>query len=762
MSGHLRRNSSQGRPKAAVHTPVQRPVSTVVRRATNLNRVEKRVIRRQATRQTSEGSQSHPKPAVRPVQPPRRVMPNNQSPARPRAVNSRPVSPPRPAANKSVSVSAVIGAAALGALALNASRAHPDVSLEIGALQRDLETLKETSALVEVQSDLANLDSGLNNVLALLEIARDNGYRYQKDLEDIASQALSRWEGLRPVMEVAIKKKASGLQAGLKPLGPQINRLNAVLLDAAAATPLLRSTHARVNDLLRQAERVQRDLENQYSPVESQVYELNRRLTQIHWAIDQLREAKYNLDTGEDMVMAVPARWDQGGKDDPEGVLYLTNQRLVFERKEKVATKKVLFITTASELLQEVLINQPVNNIQSYKAANKGLFGHQDFLEVSFQAPKLKSVALHLDGQDSNYWATLLQGVKSGMIERQRVSGSGLTLTDLSRPLTQEDLLDLQNEASALQDQVMLKDVRKDLAQLENNVHSLERQLAEVRARGYALERNLESDVAILTAQWERVKHNAEILCEQQAALLGGQMGTINDLLAQIARLSGNLSAARPIYMQIRSTMASTEAQVDAAENTVLVCYDAYADEVEALAAHLEWIDWMLAALATASFRLLATECGVAAAESLWSAPGLEPENGILFLTDQRLLWEDRVGTYELKTNIPLQQVSEVKKEIVDQGEHEDLIFNFGPGAPLANTRFRLALPVADGWIQMVGRALSGDYAQDRAIPIDDTELDRIRNAPQQCSNCGAAFTLPILRGQLEITCEYCGVQTSF
>jgi uncharacterized paraquat-inducible protein A len=38
--------------------------------------------------------------------------------------------------------------------------------------------------------------------------------------------------------------------------------------------------------------------------------------------------------------------------------------------------------------------------------------------------------------------------------------------------------------------------------------------------------------------------------------------------------------------------------------------------------------------------------------------------------------------------------------------------------------------------------------------------LDRIQAAPTQCPNCGAAFTAPILRGQEEIICEFCGVAT--
>jgi hypothetical protein len=71
-----------------------------------------------------------------------------------------------------------------------------------------------------------------------------------------------------------------------------------------------------------------------------------------------------------------------------------------------------------------------------------------------------------------------------------------------------------------------------------------------------------------------------------------------------------------------------------------------------------------------------------------------------------------------------------------------------------------LSLPVAEEWIKMINQARSGGYEADRAVAIDEADLERIRNAPTQCSNCGAAFTAPILRGQKEITCEFCGVET--
>jgi hypothetical protein len=237
-------------------------------------------------------------------------------------------------------------------------------------------------------------------------------------------------------------------------------------------------------------------------------------------------------------------------------------------------------------------------------------------------------------------------------------------------------------------------------------------------------------------------------------------MKEIQSGMAKLAGMTGSLAVARPVYINLKSMIASAEAQAEAAEETVLDQYDEYAEEVETLDAHFEWIDWMLDAVSTASFKLLATESGVAAVEAVWERPGLDPENGVLFLTDQRLLWEDRVEEFELKIDLPLEQVLEVTEKVDEETRSHRLVVQMGDGGPLPTGVFLLNLPVSEEWLQMIGRARSGGYETDRAEDIDEKLLERIRSAATSCPNCGAAFTAPILRGQDEIVCEFCGVTT--
>lgn len=745
--------------------------------AASPQRTVARVTLRQMERERAQTAQSHPRPVVKPAAPPPQSMPKIPTPPQVRLQPARPAAPtelkslskspaasaaaaaPRQTTAFAPAAAALTGAAALGALAVNLRAAPADLSADAAMLQSSLENLQLSALLTNVQNDAAQLDSTLNRVLDLLESARNKGYAYQKDLEELAYAAASQWQTVSPQVQTAIQQKSANLQARIAPLAGQVQLLNNAFGNPAAAANLLRNAQSQTNLLLDESGRAATEIENLYNNIETHAYQLETRLTQIHWALDQLAQAGFKLEKGEDLYSAVAARWDKEGKDDPEGVLYLTSKRLIFERKEKIATKKVLFITLASELVQEVAFAQPLNTIKAHKAANKGLFGHQDFLEITFSEPKLGTLALHLNGQPSEKWNQALKAAINGSLEQDRATRSGMALGDLTRTLTAADFLALQTEVNALQDDLMLKNLRAELQMLEGEVRTLERQLAGVRARGYVLEKNLEADLQVLLAQWERVQSNAQAMLTYQQQQLSGQSEQIRTQLAQLMAMTANPQAARDPYIALKSAIASASAQADAAEDTVLTQFDRYAQEIQALAAHLDWVNWMLDALATASFRLLAGESGVAATEAVWLRPGLEPENGILFLTDKRLLWEDRVETFECKFEVPLSAILEVRTEPDPNNQAgEYLIFSLGAGAPTASATFDLAADVGADWLHMVGRARSGDYAIDRTVQMSEEELARIRNAPTQCANCGAAYTAPLLRGQTELVCEYCGV----
>ena len=150
----------------------------------------------------------------------------------------------------------------------------------------------------------------------------------------------------------------------------------------------------------------------------------SRQVDLIEKALDQSESASFGFLPGECIYMTAKAVWTRDtreDKEDPEGILFLTDQRLLFEQREEIAKKKVLFVTTEREKVQKLQFETPVVVIENIKATKQGLFKNEDWLE--FQLPSgsfAREVKLHLDGGDCNLWQQMLNRIKSGDIEGER------------------------------------------------------------------------------------------------------------------------------------------------------------------------------------------------------------------------------------------------------------------------------------------------------------------------------------------------------
>ncbi|MBN2146361.1 MAG: hypothetical protein JW726_03190, partial [Anaerolineales bacterium] len=357
-----------------------RPMAVPFNRGASVARQQARDVKREAFNQMANQANLRPRPAVRPAAPPPRIMPKQPAPAiarppqarpgvqvvrpgqlpkrpgvqpvRPGAIRPvvRPVAPPagapkgiqkarptpapsglkstgktptpvsRPSAvGVGAGAAGMAGAAALAAFMLNTGAAHPQISMDVTTLNYSLQDLQNRSSLSQIQAAISELDAALNHALGLLESARSKGYMYQKELDEIAYQAMDQWQSVRDQVTASIPQQAAAFQSQLGPLGGQVARLNSVLGNPAAATPLVSSTATQVNSLLSELNQVESSLQANYQDIQSQCSMLTTRLNAIHWALGQLDEAKFKMGTDENLVNAVSARWDQEGDDDPEG-----------------------------------------------------------------------------------------------------------------------------------------------------------------------------------------------------------------------------------------------------------------------------------------------------------------------------------------------------------------------------------------------------------------------------------------------------------
>jgi hypothetical protein len=346
-----------------------------------------------------------------------------------------------------------------------------------------------------------------------------------------------------------------------------------------------------------------------------------------------------------------------------------------------------------------------------------------------------------------------------------KVSGSmsagGGSNPKLSTPAEADEALKAEiGRFNDLQEKVALSDIQSDLANMENAVNALPANLQTVRTRGYVFKSYLEKKIETLATQWHELRPRVETALRSQQPALQRAAASVQLTLNRGAKAGTALS--------------TLESQVQAALSSLHGMYDALHTNLTQTQRQIDDITWTLQQAEQASFGFVPTEAPVEAVPANWKKPDdKDGVNGVLFLTDQRLMFEQKeevatkkvlfVATAKqklqsLQWEVP---VAEIEKAVGSKrgfmGKDDFLTLTTTTGAPFRTTEVHLKGETGETWQGFIGRVKSGDMAQERTVPVDQKAVDTLAAAPTKCTVCGATITRSILRGQTEITCEYCG-----
>jgi hypothetical protein len=279
----------------------------------------------------------------------------------------------------------------------------------LGAIQDDL-------MLARINDDLEDVNSAIAALAPNIENIRSRGYVFKSYLERKAQTLAHQWTELRPKVEAATRSNVITLQNDARQVQATLNRRQ-------RATAALSSLESK-------AAAAQSNLQGMYDALNDNVNQTQQQLDDISWTLQQAEQASFGFLPTEGVVEAVPANWKKpDDKDGVGGVLYLTDQRLLFEQKEEVVTKKVLFIATEKQKVQSLGWEIPVSNIATATGSKRGFMNKDDFLSVtatdgaSLMSPQgggYRNADVHLKGETGEAWQGFIGRAKSGEIAKER------------------------------------------------------------------------------------------------------------------------------------------------------------------------------------------------------------------------------------------------------------------------------------------------------------------------------------------------------
>jgi hypothetical protein len=252
-----------------------------------------------------------------------------------------------------------------------------------------------------------------------VQTLRQRKYAFDNLLEKKAAEISARSAALQGDVEGRIAMQANILQSTIRSIEMRFNALGA--LPSMTSVQILTSETDQFEE---RCHSIQDSVSALYANVKSEVDAFVHQITELEYALDKAEAASFGFLPGEAVVKAVKAIWCKTGKEeknDPEGILFLTDQRILFEQNEEVATKKVLFVTTESQKVQQLLFEVPAVSIEEVKGFKQGLMKNQDMLSLRIAAGNFApSALLHIFYEDCVTWQQLITSVKTHEIDKNR------------------------------------------------------------------------------------------------------------------------------------------------------------------------------------------------------------------------------------------------------------------------------------------------------------------------------------------------------
>ncbi len=331
----------------------------------------------------------------------------------------------------------------------------------------------------------------------------------------------------------------------------------------------------------------------------------------------------------------------------------------------------------------------------------------------------------------------------------------------------------VQKELTELRKAASMTTLADAVGDLDHALANLAPEIQQLRTQGYAFKGYLEQKSNVLAEQWSAVKQSvqAEIQFASrdlslEADRLDGEFRVIHDYIyADPDRARGQLDA-------LKRAVDLAAQKANSAASKIRASFDNIASNASQTKTQIQDAKNCLQLFAEASFKLYPNEDPVDAVKAQWLKDDKNSPKGILFVSDARLVFEQREEIAKEKVLFIATKKEKVQKVLIDvpvgaahklsESEsgallwHKELLdVNFVEGTPIRHAQFKLDEDSAL-WAALINRVVSGDMDKERIAPKAVAPTPA-KSAPTKCPTCAAKLDAPIVKGMQSVKCPYCG-----
>jgi len=314
------------------------------------------------------------------------------------------------------------GLAASASAGTGEAEARKALAGKQAGLERDLAGLHDDARMASIRAEVERISAQLAALPDRLQRIRARGFRYHATLEQELERLAREWAAFKPQMAAAIEREYQRLAVSMAVVQEEIAAARSILsFPVAQASARVDAAAARLENFRSEIRAAETTLRGVLSSASEGIRKADKIIADAEAMLDELDAASFRLLPREAPVAMTQAEWLRGKDDEIKGLLFITDHRLLFERKEQVVVKRKLLVFTEKKEVRELMLEAPIGSVERVTVERVGGLFKKPAVKVMFTSPPAPyaQAMLSLRG-DPEEWEGAITRIITGDAEKDR------------------------------------------------------------------------------------------------------------------------------------------------------------------------------------------------------------------------------------------------------------------------------------------------------------------------------------------------------
>lgn len=288
---------------------------------------------------------------------------------------------------------------------------------DMAALRQEYDRLRQQTDLASATGEAWELSREVGRFEERIEALGRRGYAFTRRLAREAADLRERWRTAESNFDRILRDARYDVRRDL-------DRVDRALRDAerAPGDGTIGLARTEIRALARRLDEERSRLIRTYENEKTDIRAFDRHLDALEWSTEQLSAAAFQLDAGETMIVAAQVEWrEDGDGDERDGVLYLTDRRLLLERKERTGAFLGIF---GGRMEQALVWSLALDDVEDVRSEDMGILGSRDMLSLRARRGGEAATELSIEikaNADNQEWAGFITRAKAHGYEDERL-----------------------------------------------------------------------------------------------------------------------------------------------------------------------------------------------------------------------------------------------------------------------------------------------------------------------------------------------------